>query len=36
MQIQLSGHLAYKIGTTLYRSFFWSVHRFAAPLPGAR
>lgn len=31
MQIQLSGHLAYKIGTILYRSFFWSVHCFAAP-----
>jgi Protein of unknown function (DUF4238) len=31
MQIQLSGHLAYKIGTVLYGSFFWSVHRFAAP-----
>lgn len=31
MQIQLSGHLAYKIGTILYRSFFWSVHRFAEP-----
>jgi hypothetical protein len=29
--IQLSGHLAYKIGMILYRSFFWSVHRFAAP-----
>jgi Protein of unknown function (DUF4238) len=30
-QIQLSGHLAYKIGTILYRSFFWSMHRFAEP-----
>lgn len=31
MQIQLTGHLAYRIGKILYGGFFWSVHRFAEP-----
>jgi hypothetical protein len=31
-QIQLSGHLAYRIGEVLYCRFFWSVHRFSAPV----
>lgn len=31
-QIQLSGHLAYRIGEVLYGRFFWSVHRFPAPV----
>lgn len=31
MQIQLSGHLAYRIGKILYGGFLWSVHRFAEP-----
>ncbi len=31
MQIQLSGHLAYRIGEILYCRFLWSVQRFPAP-----
>jgi hypothetical protein len=32
MQIQLSGHLAYRIGEILYCRFLWSIQRFPAPL----
>jgi Protein of unknown function (DUF4238) len=31
-QIQLSGHLAYRIGEVLYCRFLWSVHRFPSPV----
>lgn len=31
MQIQLTGHLAYRIGKILYGAFLWSVQRFAEP-----
>lgn len=31
MQIQLTGHLANRIGKVLYGGFLWSVHRFVEP-----
>ena len=32
LMVELSGHLAYRVGKMLYERFLWSVHRFSEPV----